>query len=49
MLLRKGELHRLIDHVSLPSIPTEVKEKLDLLAQLFCPAASHEEVELGKS
>jgi len=49
MLLRKGELHRLIDHVSQPSIPTEVKEKLDLLAQLFCPAASHEEVALGKS
>ena len=49
MLLRKGELHRLIDHVSMPSIPAEVKGKLDLLAQLFCPAASNEVVEPGKS
>jgi hypothetical protein len=49
MLLRKGELHRLIEHVSPSSIPTEVKEKLDLLAQLFRAAASHEFADLGTS
>lgn len=35
MLLRKGELHRLIEFVDPATIPDEVKDKLDLLATLF--------------
>jgi len=35
MLLKKGELHRLIPLVVPKSIPPEVTEKLDLLQQLF--------------
>lgn len=42
MLLRKGELHRLITHVSPSSIPAEVNEKLNLLADLFSKAVSDE-------
>lgn len=40
MLLRKGELHRLVRFVDPASIPPEVSEKLDLLGALFdhaCP------------
>ncbi|MDO4681542.1 MAG: AAA family ATPase [Lautropia sp.] len=35
MLLRKGELHRLVPYVSPESIDAEVREKLDRLAALF--------------
>lgn len=35
MLLRKGELHRLVAFVALETIPPEVSEKLDLLRNLF--------------
>jgi len=42
MLLRKGEMHRLVAHVSPLSIPAEVNEKLDLLADLFSKAGSDE-------
>lgn len=35
MLLKKGELHRLVAHVDPQLIPAEVKEKLDLLEKLF--------------
>jgi len=35
MLLRKGQLHRLVAHVPVDTIPFEVTEKLDLLAELF--------------
>ena len=35
MLLRKGDLNRLVDFVDPRSIPTEVSEKLDLLKTLF--------------
>ena len=35
MLLRKGDLHQLVDFVDPRSIPTEVSEKLDLLKTLF--------------
>lgn len=35
MLLRKGELHRLIAKADPAQIPVEVKEKLDLLEKLF--------------
>ena len=35
MLLRKGDLNRLVDFVNPRSIPTEVSEKLDLLKTLF--------------
>lgn len=43
MLLRKGELYRLIDLVEVESIPREVSEKLDLLGDLFEGAASGED------
>jgi len=39
MLLKKGELHRLVAVVEPKSIPTEVSEKLDLLHALFKSAA----------
>ncbi len=35
MLLRKGELHQLVDCVEPQTIPSEVSEKLDLLQALF--------------
>ena len=35
MLLRKGELHQLVDYVEPQTIPSEVSEKLDLLQALF--------------
>ena len=43
MLLRKGELHRLIEFVDPSTIPDEVTEKLDLLADLFAGANPGEE------
>ena len=43
MLLRKGELHRLIDFVDPAAIPEEVSRKLDLLAALFDAARPGEE------
>ena len=43
MLLRKGELHRLVDLADPESIPGEVTEKLDLLAGLFATARPGEE------
>ena len=46
MLLRKGELHRLVDHLPGERIPEEVAEKLDLIADLFAHARS-EEAETG--
>ncbi|MEF7617533.1 AAA family ATPase [Aquincola sp. MAHUQ-54] len=42
MLLKKGELHRLVVHAPLASIPAEVGQKLDLLAQLFLAGAPDE-------
>lgn len=44
MLLRKGELHQLVDFVDPGVIPEEVSEKLDLLESLFSAAHSEEEV-----
>lgn len=38
MLLRKGELHRLIEFMDSAVIPTEVTRKLDALAELFANA-----------
>ena len=35
ILLTKGELHRMVDHVESSSIPVEVKNKLDLLEGVF--------------
>ena len=49
MLIRKGELHRLVAHVSPSTIPTEVKEKLDLLGNLFRAAAPDEGAVNGKT
>lgn len=43
MLLRKGELHRLIKLVEPAAIPDEVTVKLDLLAELFAKANPPEE------
>lgn len=44
MLLRKGELHRLIPLMDVASIPAEVRSKLDELHGLFEPASNKEEV-----
>ena len=44
MLLRKGDLHRLIELAPPESIPAEISEKLDLLAALFSAAKPEEEV-----
>ena len=44
MLLTKGELHRLVAYAEPDSIVPEVKEKLDLLLELFAGAASTEEL-----
>lgn len=44
MLLRKGELHRLIPLMDVASIPAEVRSKLDELYALFEPASIMEEV-----
>lgn len=35
LLLRKGELHRLVALVAPQTIAAEVREKLDLLAEVF--------------
>ena len=43
MLLRKGELHRLVDLADPASIPEEVSAKLDLLADIFVAARPGEE------
>jgi ABC-type branched-subunit amino acid transport system ATPase component len=45
MLLTKGELHRLVAQAPVAAIPTEVSEKLDLLADLFRQAVTAEAVE----
>ena len=42
MLLRKGDLYRLVDYLPVDRIPGEVSEKLDLLAALFAGARSEE-------
>ena len=47
MLLTKGELHILVTQVPPSTVAAEVREKLDLLAELFRSAAPSEEVELG--
>ena len=46
MLLRKGELHRLVEYLPVERIPEEVAGKLDLVADLFAGARS-EETETG--
>ena len=40
MLLRKGELHQLVDYMEPQTIPAEVAEKLDLIQELFEAALS---------
>jgi len=42
LLLRKGELHRLVKGVSAEALAAEVKEKLDLLAEVFPKTANAE-------
>ena len=46
MLLRKGELHRLVEYLPVERIPEEVAGKLDLVAGLFA-GARREETETG--
>lgn len=48
MLLRKGELHRLVKGVPPASIAAEVREKLDLLADVFPTPADAEDADEGK-
>ena len=43
MLLRKGDLYRLVELADLQTIPEEVSEKLDLLAAVFAQARPGEE------
>ena len=45
MLLKKGELHRLVPFTNPPSISPEVTEKLNLLADIFRAALPSETVE----
>ena len=39
MLLRKRDLHQLVDFMDAAAIPAEVSEKLDALAELFSPGS----------
>lgn len=41
MLLRKGELHKLVSMCNIADIHSEVQEKLDLLENIFRPALTH--------
>lgn len=43
MLLKKGELHKLIAFVAPESIDKEVAKKLDLLKEVFDVGRAHEE------
>jgi hypothetical protein len=43
MLLRKGELYRLVDFVDPKAIPEEVSDQLDVLAAFFAEAKPGEE------
>ena len=43
MLLRKGELHRLVEFADPAAVPEEVTEKLDMLVELFSSANPGEE------
>lgn len=47
MLLRKGELHRLVSHVRPTDIDAEVGEKLDMLAALFNRQPPFEKLQHG--
>ena len=47
MLLTKGEFHKLVEFVEPESIPGEVSEKLDLIADLFKKAAAMVDVPRG--
>ncbi|MBP8202606.1 MAG: AAA family ATPase [Pseudomonas sp.] len=49
MLLTKGELHRLVAQGSPAAIASEVREKLDLLAELFRGATQSDETEAGSA
>lgn len=46
MLLRKGELHRLVSYSDPNNISSDVSSKLDELNKLFLSAIKHEEVEV---
>ena len=43
MLLKKGELHRLVPYIDRATVSQEVTEKLDLLLLLFEVSTQHEE------
>jgi hypothetical protein len=44
MLLTKGEFYRLVPFCPVEEIPSEVTEKLDLLAQYLQPPPKNEEL-----
>ena len=49
LLLRKGELHRLVSLVPPDAISAEVREKLDLLANVFSNAATADDGKISAS
>lgn len=49
MLLTKGELHRLVPLAPIDGLASEVKQKLDMLADLFAVARIHEEIPVQAS
>ncbi|AVS82261.1 AAA family ATPase [Paracidovorax avenae] len=49
VLLRKGELHRLVEWIPTSAIAAEVSQKLDALQQLFAQALPPEAVEVDES
>lgn len=44
MLLKKGELHHLVNYVEPASIPGEVSEKLSCLREIFETSIPHDEM-----
>ena len=48
LLLRKGELHRLVKWVAPEALSAEVKEKLDLLAEVFPKTVNAEGTDDGE-
>ena len=49
MLLRKRDLHRLVDFMDAEAVANEVSEKLALLAELFAGASGSDKLFAGAS
>lgn len=47
LLVKKGELHRLVQHAPVAAISSEVSQKLDLLADLFKIALQNDKVDVA--